>query len=277
MPLVRASHGNPTMPSASRTIRRVFAATIVVGGLAIAWRSVDTAAIAGALARARVGYVALAFVFAGVARTWIRVERTRAQLGERIPVRALLELHLAGYAVGILPGPSEEVFCCTRLARSYGISPRELVRFQVVDKTLAAVSVLVTACLLLPPVFAVVLTLAAVAIAAAISRSTCALLLWLLGSNVLVIATIAACCLAAGQSPAIALEIFLAISLTGIVTVVPGQVGTLESSFAVVAAHHGGSPALAIAAAVIYRIAYAPTVIAGAPLLGRGCEPVTSR
>ena len=79
------------------------------------------------------------------------------------------------------------------------------------------------------------------------------------------------------MTPAIALETFLAISLTGVVTVVPGQVGTLESSFAVVAAHHGGSPALAIAAAVIYRIAYAPTVIAGAPLLWRGYEPVTSR
>jgi uncharacterized membrane protein YbhN (UPF0104 family) len=261
----------------SPAIRRVLAATIISGALAIAWRTVDTAAISGALARARLSYVAIAVILAGVARTWIRVERTRAQLGERIPARALLELHLAGYAVGMLPGPSEEVFCCGRMARSYRLSPRELVRFQVVDKTLAAVSVVVTACLLLPPVLAVVLTLAAVAIAAAVSRTTCALLLWLLGSNVLVITTIAACCLAAGQSPAIALETFLAMSLTGVVTVVPGQVGTLESSFAVVAAHHGGSPAVAIAAAVIYRIAYAPTIIAGVPLLWRTCEPATSR
>jgi hypothetical protein len=261
----------------SPAIRRVLAATIVGGALAIAWRTVDTAAIAGALARARLGYVAIAVVLAGVTRTWIRVERTRAQLGERIPVRALLELHLAGYAAGMLPGPSEEVFCCARLARSYRLSPRELVRFQVVDKTLAAVSVVVTACFMLPPVLAVVLTLAAVAITAAVSRTTCALLLWLLGSNVLVIATIAACCLAAGQSPATALETFLAMSLTGLVTVVPGQLGTLESSFAVVAAHHGGSPGLAIAAAVIYRIAYAPTVIAGVPLLWHTCEPTTSR
>jgi uncharacterized membrane protein YbhN (UPF0104 family) len=149
--------------------------------------------------------------------------------------------------------------------------------FRVVDKTLAAVSVLVTASLWVSPVLAAVLTLAAVALAAAASRATCALLLWLLGSNVLVIATIAACCLAAGQSPEVALETFLAISLTSVVTVVPGQVGTLESSFVVVAAHHGGSPAMAIAAAVIYRIAYAPTVIAGVPLLWRTYEPASSR
>lgn len=261
----------------SPAIRRALAAIIVGGALVVAWRSVDTAAIAGALAGARLGYVAIAVVLAGVARTWIRVERTRAQLAERIPARVLLELHLAGYAVGMLPGPAEEVFCCTRLARSYRFSARELVRFQIVDKTLAAVSVVVTACLVLPPLFAVVLTLASVAIAAAVSRTTCALLLWLLGSNALVIATIAACCLAAGQSPAIAVETFLAMSLAGVITVVPGQVGTLESSFAVVAAHHGGSPALAIAAAVIYRIAYAPTVIAGVPLLWRMREPATSR
>jgi hypothetical protein len=108
----------------------VLAATILGGALAIAWRTVDTAAIAGALARARLGYVAIAVGLASVTRTWIRVERTRAQLGDRIPARALLELHLAGYAVGMLPGPSAEVFCCSRLARSYQLSPRELVRFQ---------------------------------------------------------------------------------------------------------------------------------------------------
>jgi uncharacterized membrane protein YbhN (UPF0104 family) len=250
---------------------------VLVPALVIACSRIDLAAIGKALGSARLGYITLAVALNILARTVVRVRRTQALLGERVPFGALIGIQLAGYAAGtLLPGPAEEVACCAQLARRHGVPMRELVRLQLIDKTLGVVSVAITVLVVLPLAIAGPLAVIAMIVTALAPAHLRRLLCWLMVSNALSIALIGLCFAAVGAppSPLEWVEVFLATSVSGAVAVLPGQLGTLESSFAIVAAHHGGSPSLAIAAALIYRITHAPTAIAGVPMLWRNSASI---
>jgi uncharacterized membrane protein YbhN (UPF0104 family) len=256
---------------------RIVAIFVIVPALVVACSRLDLAAIGEALGSARLGYVTLALALNILARTVVRVWRTQALLGERVPFRALVGIQLAGYAAGtLLPGPAEEVACCAQLARRHGVPMRELVRLQLIDKTVSVVSVAITALVMLPLTVAGPLAVIVALVTALAPVHLRKLLCWLVVSNALSIALIGVCLVAVGvqPSPLEWVEMFLVTSVSGAIAVLPGQLGTLESSFAVVAAHHGGSPSLAIAAAVIYRITHAPTAIAGVPMLWRNSAPI---
>jgi hypothetical protein len=250
---------------------------VLVAALVVACSRIDLAAIGKALGSARLGYITLAVALNILARTVVRVCRTQALLGERVPFGTLIGIHLAGYAAGtLLPGPAEEVACCAQLARRHGVPMRELVRLQLIDKTLGVVSVAITVLVVLPLAVAGPLAVIAMIVAALAPAHLRRLLCWLMVSNALSIALIGLCFAAVGAQPSPLewVEVFLATSVSGAVAVLPGQLGTLESSFVVVAAHHGGSPSLAIAAALIYRITHAPTTIAGVPMLWRNSASI---
>jgi len=251
---------------------RVVVVVIVAVALAVTCWWLDWRAIAAALAAARLAPVALAVVVNLLARTWVRARRTQVLVGGRGSLAALVRMHLAGYAAGtVLPGPAEEVLCCMHLARTHGFAARALVRLQVVDKALGVVSIALVAIALLPlPAAVVVGSVATATLVLAVPRWR-ALVGWLVVSNALCVAMIGLCLVAVGVdvSPRAWLEIFLAISVGGAVTLLPGQLGTLESAFAVIAARHGVPAAAAIAAALLYRIAFAPSAVAGIPMLWR--------
>ena len=250
---------------------------VLVPALVVGCSRIDLAAIGTTLASARPGYITLAVALNILTRTVVRVCRTQALLGERVPFGILIGIHLTGYAAGtLLPGPAEEVACCAQLARRHGVPMRELVRFQLIDKTLGVVSVAITALVVLPLAIAGPLAVIAMIVTALAPVHLRRLLCWLMVSNALSIALIGLCFAAVGAQPSPLewVEVFLATSVSGAVAVLPGQLGTLESSFAIVAAHHGGSPSLAIAAALIHRITHAPTAIAGVPMLWRNSASI---
>jgi uncharacterized membrane protein YbhN (UPF0104 family) len=251
---------------------RVLGLVVLGVALAAAARRLDWRVIGETLAGARLGPVLVAVALNLATRTVVRARRTQLLLEGRVGFGALIRMHLAGYAAGtLLPGPAEEIVCCTQLATQHGLPARELVRLQLVDKALGVLSVALVALALLPLAAAVILAaLATIALAIAVPRIA-ALVGWLVVSNALCIAMIGLCLVAAGAQLPLSgwIEIFLATSVTGAITLLPGQLGTLESAFALTAAQYGAPPALAIAAALLYRLAFAPTALAGVPMLWR--------
>jgi hypothetical protein len=252
---------------------RILAVIAIAVGLALAWRKLDVPALGTALRGAAPLPVALAIVLNLVARTAARARRTQLLLGDRVPFRALVRLNLAGYAASsVLPGPAEEVVTCTQLAKQRGFSLRELVRFQLTDKSLGALSMGLVALVLVPVWLALPIAAAVITAVAVYARRLLVPLGWLVVSNVLCIAMIALCLAAVGAdaTPLGCVELFFATSLTSALSLVPCQVGTFESAFTLVALHQGLPGSVALAAAVLYHVAHVvPPALAGLPELCR--------
>lgn len=239
----------------------------------LAFRHFDVHALGAALRGADLLPVAIAILLNLVLRTAVRARRTQLLLGERVPFRTLVRLNLAGYAAAtVLPGPAEEIVTCTQLAMQRGFSRRELLRFQLTDKTLGACSMGLVALALAPAWLAVPIGLAVLVAIAACAPRLLVPLGWLVVSNLLCVAMIALCLAAVGAdaTPLGCVELFFATSLTSALSLVPGQVGTFESAFTLVALHQGISQSAALAAAVLYHVAHVvPPALAGLPDLCR--------
>jgi uncharacterized membrane protein YbhN (UPF0104 family) len=252
---------------------RILVVVALAAGIALACRHLDVHALGAALRDAAPVPFAIAIALNLVARTAVRARRTQLLLAERVPFRALVRLNLAGYAASsVLPGPAEEVVTCTQLAKQRGFSARELVRFQLTDKSLGALSMGLVALALLPAWLALAIGGAVIAMIAIVQRRLLVPLGWLVVSNLLCVAMIALCLTAVGASatPVECVQLFFATSLTSALSLVPGQVGTFESAFALVAMHQGLPPSLGLAAAVLYHVAQVvPPAIAGLPELCR--------
>jgi hypothetical protein len=248
-------------------------ATALVTALALACRHLDVDAIGAALRRAHVIPFALAVLVNLVARTVVRVRRTQLLLDRRVPFLALVRLQLAGQAAAsVLPGPAEELVACTQLARTRGFSLRELASFQLTDKALGVSSIGFVALALLPLYVALPVGALAFVLVARAAPRLVEPFAWLIVSNALCIAMVALCVAAVGAdaAPTACVEVFLATSLTSVVALTPGGIGTLESAFAITAIHGGMPSHLAVAAAILYRIAHViPPALAGLPALWR--------
>ncbi len=254
----------------TRCLRLAAIAALAVALVVVAER-VDLHGAAAALAGASVLPFALAIALNLFGRTAVRATRTHALLAGRVAYREVVRLTLAGYAASaLLPGPAEELTCGAALVRRNGLTAREVVSYQAIDKLLGIASVALVLLPLLPaPIALPAGVLAVVALAVAAPRLL-APLGWLVISNLICIAMIALCLGAVGAPASACWQIFGATSLATALPLVPGNVGTLESAFVLVAVHHGVAAPVATAAAVLYHLAQvAPTAIAGLPQLCR--------
>ena len=261
-----------TTADVARWLRIVIAAVVAIA-LAVACLRLDLHGIGAVLAGASLPLWCAAVALNLGPRTAARARRTQLLLGGRVPFRDVVRLNLAGYAAqALLPGPAAEIVCSTQLARRNGFSLREVLSFQALDKSLGAISVAAVALVLAPPLVAVAVGTAGIALLALGARRLLVPLGWLLVSNVLCLAMIALCIVAVGGQITMlgCVAILVATSLAAAIPFVPGQVGTLETGFALAAVHHGIAPHVALAAGVLYHLAHAaPVTLAGLPLLLR--------
>ena len=252
---------------------RLFAVAAVVAALAIAARRIDWSGVGHQVAAASLLPLVAALALNLVVRTAARARRTQLLLGGKVALGEVIRMQLAGYAASaLLPGPAEEAVCSVQLARGHQLKTREIVRYQVTDKLLGIASIAVTGLALLPPALALAIGSAGIVVLAVARPQLVAPLGYLVVSNAACVVMIALCVTAVGAhvTPLVALRIFMATSLATALPIVPAQIGTLESAFALVAVHAGVSPAAALAAAALYHLAQlAPTAIAGLPLLAR--------
>ena len=241
--------------------------------VAFACRHVDLAA-AGAVLRQTEWFPCVPLlVLALVARVLARARRTHLLVERRLAFRCVMRLTLAGCAAAsVIPGPSEGVLWCTQLPRRHGFTLREIARFQIADKALVGTSIGLVALVLLPWWSAALITGAVGAVFALVARRLLAPLGCLVVSHVLSILMISLCLGAVGAelAPLACVQLFLATSCAGLLPLVPGQVGTFESAFAVVAVSHGSAPASALAACVLVHVAdVVPSALVGLPALIR--------
>lgn len=252
---------------------RLAAAAAVAVGLAVAWRHWDVHGVAGVLAGASLLPFVIAVALNLFGRTAVRARRTQLLLGGRVAFREVVRMNLAGYAAAaMLPGPAEEAVQCTQLARANGFSVRDLGRYQLADKLVGLLSMAAMALPLLPPLFAIALGAAGLAVLVAVRPRLVAPLGWLMVSNVLVVAIIALCVTAVGGHAGArdCLELMFATSLATALPLVPGHVGTFEAGFVLAATHLGMPAPIAVSAAVLYHVAQiVPLAVVGAACLCR--------
>src|SRR5262245_33621235 len=252
---------------------RVFAVAAVAVGLAVAWRQWDVHGVAGVLAGASVLPFLVAVALNLFGRTAVRARRTQLLLGGRVRFREVVRMNLAGYAAAaMLPGPAEEAVQCTQLARANGFTLRDLGKYQLADKGVGLISMAAMALPLLPPLLAIAIGAAGLAVLVAARPQLVAPLGYLMVSNMLVVAIIWLCVTAVGghASARDCLELMFATSLATALPLVPGHVGTFEAGFVLAATHLGMPAPIAVSAAVLYHVAQiVPLAVVGAACLVR--------
>ncbi len=255
----------------------VILAVLVVVGL----HTLDVHAVLSAITHARGGYflaASLAAIVCG-AGSALRLVSALQLFAPSLPVARVFASNIVTSAAQqVLPSGAGELMRTGYLVTHLGLPLRAAITGQLVDRGLDGVGVaLLAITVAVPPSIGVLLAaLTAAGLSLPRLRRYAPTLGWALVNEVVHAVSVLCVLRAAGLAPTFALSVatVVGIRIAGLIPAMPGQLGVLESAFVIALR---GQPDLAVAGAVLYRIAHGIALALSATLVVTAMRLAPSR